>query len=152
VRALTDPRDRAEILGRLNMLLPDSPRTWGRMSPHQMVCHLIDSTLVALGELTVSRVDTPINRTLVKWIALRVPLAWPPEIQTRPEIDQVLGRGTRPGEFSTDVARLTELTLRFSGERDFVGRVHPIFGEMSAKEWLRWGYLHLDHHLRQFGV
>jgi hypothetical protein len=28
---------------------------------------------------------------------------------------------------------------------------HPIFGPMSEAAWLRWGYLHADHHLRQFG-
>jgi hypothetical protein len=28
---------------------------------------------------------------------------------------------------------------------------HPLFGPMSRAAWLRWGYLHLDHHLRQFG-
>jgi len=29
---------------------------------------------------------------------------------------------------------------------------HPIFGRMSLWEWQRWGYLHTDHHLRQFGL
>ena len=29
---------------------------------------------------------------------------------------------------------------------------HPFFGAMSSSAWLRWGYLHMDHHLRQFGV
>jgi hypothetical protein len=28
---------------------------------------------------------------------------------------------------------------------------HPFFGPMSREDWLRWGYLHADHHLRQFG-
>jgi hypothetical protein len=28
---------------------------------------------------------------------------------------------------------------------------HPMFGGMTAKDWMRWGYLHADHHLRQFG-
>ena len=28
---------------------------------------------------------------------------------------------------------------------------HPMFGPMSAADWMRWGYLHADHHLRQFG-
>jgi hypothetical protein len=32
------------------------------------------------------------------------------------------------------------------------GRVHPIFGRMSEAAWLRWGWLHADHHLRQFGA
>lgn len=30
--------------------------------------------------------------------------------------------------------------------------VHPGFGRMSQSDWLRWGYRHVDHHLRQFGV
>jgi len=29
---------------------------------------------------------------------------------------------------------------------------HPILGGMSDAAWLRWGYLHMDHHLRQFGA
>jgi hypothetical protein len=29
------------------------------------------------------------------------------------------------------------------------GRARPIFGRMSDAEWLRWGYLHTDHHRRQ---
>ena len=28
---------------------------------------------------------------------------------------------------------------------------HAFFGEMSERDWMRWGYLHTDHHLRQFG-
>ena len=31
-------------------------------------------------------------------------------------------------------------------------RPHPVFGPMTRGAWLRWGYLHTDHHLRQFGV
>jgi hypothetical protein len=30
--------------------------------------------------------------------------------------------------------------------------VHPIFGKLSQGDWLTWGYRHVDHHLRQFGV
>ena len=35
--------------------------------------------------------------------------------------------------------------------RKLRGSVHPIFGRMSERTWLRWAYLHTDHHLRQFG-
>jgi Protein of unknown function (DUF1569) len=30
--------------------------------------------------------------------------------------------------------------------------LHPLFGRMSASSWMRWAYLHADHHLRQFGL
>ncbi len=28
---------------------------------------------------------------------------------------------------------------------------YSLFGQMSYVDWMRWGYLHTDHHLRQFG-
>jgi len=151
-RTLNQDQDKAELLRRLGLLRPDSPRRWGRMTAPQMVCHLIDSHKVALGELTVSPDMTLFTRTVMKWIALKAPLPWPPGIGTRPEIDQVLGGGTKPADFTADVAEIARLTERLAAERDFTGRTHPIFGAMSAADWLRWGYLHMDHHLRQFGV
>jgi hypothetical protein len=32
------------------------------------------------------------------------------------------------------------------------GLLHPVFGQMSESAWLRWAYVHTDHHLRQFGL
>ena len=122
------------------------------MTPHQMVCHLSDSFKAAMGEKYVSPSGNIIHRTLVKWIALRAPLRWGKDFKTRPEMDQEAG-GTPPVEFVTDVDELRRIMDRFTGaERGFEWAPHPIFGEMSEEEWQRWGYLHVDHHLRQFGL
>jgi hypothetical protein len=59
--------------------------------------------------------------------------------------------GTAPAEFLEDRQKLTELIGRFTNDR-FQWSEHPIFGAMSEKDWMRWGYLHCDHHLRQFGA
>jgi hypothetical protein len=120
------------------------------MSPQQMVCHLIDSLRMATGEKPVSDDTTVLRRTLIKWIVLYAPVRWPPGILTRPEIDQELG-GTRPVNFGAEVAELDALIGRVTLNPDFVP-VHPILGSMSRANWLRWAYLHIDHHLRQFGV
>jgi len=94
-----------------------------------------------------------LQRTIVKWIALYVPLRWPGgRILTRPEIDQE-GGGTKPGDFAADVAELAVLTELFTTTTTrFDWEPHPIFGPLSDAAWLRWGYLHVDHHLRQFGA
>jgi hypothetical protein len=69
-----------------------------------------------------------------------------------PEVDQEIG-GTPPAEFEGDVNELIAIVERFShSERDFVWHPHPFFGAMKDAHWLRWGYLHMDHHLRQFGM
>jgi hypothetical protein len=152
MKSLARPSDKAEILGRLRHVRPESVRRWGRMSAHEMVCHLTDSFRVAIGEKPVSQATGRLQRTIVKWVALYVPLRWPAGIRTRPELDQRLG-GTRPADFAADVAQLEALVERITAEpRGFDWQSHPLFGSMSDAEWLHWGYLHMDHHLRQFGA
>ena len=121
------------------------------MSAHQMVCHLVDSFRMATGEKAVSDDSNVFRRTMLKWIVLYLPLRWPPGILTRPELDQELG-GTRPVHFDTDVAMLTSIMAVTAAKRNVAWPVHPIFGRMSETDWLRWAYLHMDHHLRQFGA
>lgn len=153
LKTLANERDTAEILRRVRALRPDSARRWGRMSVHQMVCHLCDGYRLVIGERTSQPVAVPVPRAVMKCIALYVPLRWPPGIRTMPEFDQEIG-GTRPAHFDTDVAELTRLIEHIgSAPRGrFGGTIHPIFGAMSESAWLRWAYLHADHHLRQFGV
>jgi hypothetical protein len=143
-------RDKQEVLRRLAALRPDSPRRWGKMTCHQMVVHLSDSFLCPMGEKAASQVKPPIPRSVMKWGALYFPMRWPQGVPTVPEMEQGVG-GTLPNEFSSDREKLVGLIGRFL-KKDFEWADHPIFGVMNEKEWMRWGYLHCDHHLRQFGA
>jgi Protein of unknown function (DUF1569) len=153
MRTLARERDKAEVLRRLRALRQDSVGRWGRMSAHQMVCHLSDGHRLLTGERTTQLAATPLPRLMMKWIALYAPIRWPPGIPTTPELDQGVG-GTRPGDFDADVAELEKLLKEVAADRRgrFARYLHPIFGRMSESAWLRWAYLHADHHLRQFGV
>lgn len=152
MKTLARPRDKAEILHRLRELRPESVRRWGRMSAHQMVCHLSDALRMGAGHKRVSDATSPLHRAIVKWVVLYLPLRWPTGILTRPEIDQEC-EGTKPVDFGADVAQLEALLdLVTAPTRSFDWQRHPIFGRMSDATWLRWGYLHMDHHLRQFGA
>ena len=152
MRTLARQRDRTEIIRRLRALDPQSVARWGRMSPHQMVCHLADSFRMAMGQKSVSHDTSLLKQTILKWVVLYAPLRWPAGILTRPEIDQTLG-GTKPVAFASDLGRLEELMELATGPtRRLDGRWHPLFGRMSDAAWLRWAYLHMDHHLRQFGA
>ena len=152
MKTLANANDTAALLERLQTIRPDSTRRWGRMSAHEMVCHLSDAFRMAVGGKTVSPATSPVQRTVVKWIALYAPLRWPAGILTRPEIEQGVG-GTCPGDFAADIADLERLIAAFIRTgHEIAWPPHPIFGPLSAKAWLRWGYLHVDHHLRQFGA
>ena len=143
---------REEIVRRVQRVRPDSVRRWGTMTPHEMICHLSDACRVALDQKRVSTATSAMTRTLMKWTALYLPVRWPRGIQTRPEIDQ-RGQGTPPADFAADVAQLQALLERIASHAsDREWPDHPIFGKMSHAAWMRWAYLHADHHLRQFGV
>jgi len=103
MKNLADLSVRQSIVARIDRVRPESIALWGRMSAHQMVCHLSDSFLVVTGQKPVSHSTSLLQRTIVKWMALYLPLPWPAAIPTRPEIDQELG-GTRPVDFAQDVA------------------------------------------------
>ena len=119
-----------------------------------MICHLNDSYLVAMGRRQASRAERPYG-PVMKWLALNMPLKWPRGVPTRPEVDQEKS-GTAPAEFGVDVQMVLALTEEFAGlprsflPRSFTFASHPIFGNMTEAEWMRWAYLHDDHHLRQF--
>lgn len=152
MKTLSDSTCKREILGRIRQVSAGSPRRWGRMNAAQMICHLNDSFLCVMGEKPVSIDPNFRARKFVKWVGLEAPFRWPRGVRTRPEVDQFV-RGTPPGEFEDDRDRLLSLIERFTTQpRDFEVAPHPIFLEMNEREWMRWGYLHTDHHLRQFGV
>ena len=152
MKTLARQSDKAELVDRLRDLRPDSIRRWGRMSVHQMVCHLCDGFRMGTGQKPVRRVAGPLKAAMIKWVALYVPTRWPPGIRTTAEIDQER-LGTTPTDFAADVAQLEALLdLVTTQPRTFEWQAHPLFGRMSEAAWLRWGYLHVDHHLRQFGA
>jgi hypothetical protein len=131
--SLSNSTIKQQIVERLRKIPPDSPRQWGRMTVNQMLCHLCDSFRVTMG--------------MKPWKTTRISVTPLP----RPEVDVERG-GTPPSAFDQDKANLFALLDRFTRQpRDFEWQPHPIFGSMSDADWMRWGYLHMDHHLRQFG-
>jgi hypothetical protein len=150
MKTLNNLSDRQTITLRLAELSPADKARWGSMSVHQMVCHLVDSYKVPLGEKTASPATGFIQRTVLKWGALKVPIQWRPGFPTRPEMEQGKG-GTAPVDFRQDLASLLSTLSRFCDDLPNPCLPHPIFGKMAVDDWMRWGYLHADHHLRQFG-
>jgi len=150
MKTLAELKDRNEIFERLSSVRPDSVRKWGRMSVNQMLCHLRDSYQAGMGEKAVSCAPSLLPRGVVKWLALYAPLRWPKGVPTRPEMDATKG-GTLPVEFERDRADLIAVIRQFCDTKRATWGTHPMFGRISVADWQRWGYLHADHHLRQFG-
>jgi hypothetical protein len=138
----------SEIRERLRSVRVDDHPLWGKMTAKRMVRHLICSNEVALGERTVDPMEWPLP-VVVKWIALRSGLRWRKNIQTVPELKKAIAEHSE--------AEFQVLLPAVIGSVEAVARgpqyapSHPMFGPMTPEDWMRWGYLHADHHLRQFG-
>jgi hypothetical protein len=150
MRTLLAENDRQSIAKRIQSLTPNDKHRWGKMQVGEMICHLTDSFRLALDDTKVSMATGPLRRSVVKWVALKSPTKWPQGVPTRPELEQGKG-GTPPTEFELDRARLLESIDQFCATPPTPACPHPIFGVMTHHEWMRWGWLHTDHHLRQFG-
>jgi hypothetical protein len=149
-KTLAKTADCEEIARRIAALTPDAPRVWGAMSIGGMLCHVNDSYLAVMGERPLSMSKLSIPPGMAKFLALRSPLRWPRNVMTGESVRQGAG-GTPPVEFVQDRARLLKTVERFWGCTQLM-MVHPMFGSMNSGDWLRWGYLHADHHLRQFSA
>jgi hypothetical protein len=125
----------------------DHPR-WGKMTAKKMVRHLGCAYEVALGE----RVAAPVEGfppVLAKWVALRLPLRWPKNLSTTHELKRAVAENSDcPFDVLVKVA-IGKAQAVATGTH--FAPTHPMFGPMTAEDWMRWGYLHADHHLRQFG-
>lgn len=149
MQTLLSAADRASITSRIQSLIPTDTHRWGKMQVGGMICHLTDSFRLAMDDTEVSLAAGPLRRKIVKWIALKSPTKWPRGIRTRPEMEQGKG-GTPPSDFETDRTRLLETIDLFCANPPSAACPHPMFGVLNREEWMRWGWLHADHHLRQF--
>jgi uncharacterized protein DUF1569 len=152
MKSLAHRENKQELLSRLGNVRASSRRRWGKMSAPQMICHLSDAFRLYMGLIPVVPLGFPFPSKLLRFGALWVPMPWPRAFPTVPEADQEKS-GTPPEDFERDVAEVMRLLHRFTSvPRDFEWPAHPHLGRMSDAEWMRLGYLHTNHHLRQFGA
>jgi hypothetical protein len=137
-----------ETKARFRSLREEDLARWGRMTASQMVRHLIYSYETVFGIRAVAPLTAKPSRIL-RWAALRSGIPWPKNRQTAPELVRAVEEHCEAtfGELVRDVIENTEL---FASGKPLSER-HPLFGPMTTRDWMRWGYLHADHHLRQFG-
>jgi hypothetical protein len=148
VGSILNDIDRTAICQRIGSVTSASVPRWGRMDAKAMLAHLMQSALMALGELPVASKSKRVFQVFpIKHLILHV-VPFPKGAPTAPEL-------LVPDAASVDAIRseLVSLVERIGvGPREGEGPVHPLFGRLSFREWGVATYKHTDHHLRQFGV
>ena len=148
MKTISDPAVASVLAARLERLSPEQNREWGTISPHRMLAHLADAADGVMQRRPFPRASRAPSR-LLKYAALYLPRPWPHGIQA----------GARPADvildaaaFATERTRALAVMSELAAPDAQLAPEHPLFGSMTRGDWLRWAFLHTDHHLRQFGL
>lgn len=141
-----DSARRDELARRLDGLTPDTRPRWGRMDASRMVNHLLEAYRLPSGALRIRRRPVPL-RSLVRWLMLYV-LPFP---KGAPTARELLIRPAAGFDVDRDALRAAILASTEPAP-DAPRGDHPLFGDMSRRDWGVLMYKHTDHHLRQFGL
>jgi hypothetical protein len=146
---LFDEQESSNIISRINQLSPQSKANWGKMNVAQMLAHCQAPLQVAMGETTLKR---NLFGLLFGKMAKKTVVGDKPYKKGLPTAPSFVIKDER--NFDAEKEKLIQLVAKFSsgGQACLIKDPHPFFGSMTAHEWDKSQWKHLDHHLQQFGV
>ncbi len=136
-------------LARIEKLTPDTKALWGKMTVAQMMAHFNEALLLCVSSEKGKR--TLLSMTIGPF-AKKMITSEKPFQHNLPTAKNLLITGQRI--FLAEQHLLKELLTKLSenGAAMAEGKMHPLFGALSADEWSALTIKHLDHHLNQFGA
>lgn len=145
---LLDNNCSLEIINRVKKLNEVSTGKWGNLSLNGMLCHCKIVNLAILEGKAADKTPS-LKQRLIKTMILYVIQRIPKGIKTSREYLQEEQKDT---QFETERNNVINTISRIAGCKDSLASAHPFFGKLDTEEWGRFAWLHMDHHLRQFGV
>lgn len=152
MKNILNKKDNDLVVARINSLSEKNDALWGKMNVNEMICHCADQIRMALGKIEIAfQGNFFMTKVLKNLILLGIP-APKGKVKTYKELDPLIG-GTKPVGFDSDRKILIDKIKCFDKDYTPDAKIlHPSFGPFSKSQWGRLIYVHLDHHLRQFGV
>jgi len=149
MKGLFDKSTADEVKERLAKLTPETAGLWGKMSPAQMLAHCSAAMEVSVGDKVLRQI------LLGKLFGKRVKaglLSGKPMGKNLPTDKTYVVKDDR--DLEVERHRLVGFIDRFQagGPDGCTKHPHSFFGKMTPEEWSELNYVHLDHHLRQFGL
>lgn len=149
MKSIYNPNDNQAFIERINKLTEDSKPLWGKMTVTEMLAHCQCPMDVAFGKLELKA--NFLIRILGKLLKNKI-INSTEFKKNSPTAKEFIVKGNL--DFYTEKEGLIERINIFSLEKEnaIKNKVHPFFGKMSIEEWSKLQTMHLDHHLKQFGV
>jgi len=136
---------------RLTKIEDSAQRQWGTMPPEKLLRHLTFMFELSLNERQAKGVFIPMPRFLVWLLFFEWFTDWPKgKIQAPPQFFPD-PEGDVAAERVACIAGLHRFIERLQSEPDQRG-FSPLLGNITLHKWARVHGVHMDHHLRQYGV
>jgi hypothetical protein len=135
----------------ISKLTPDTERTFGTLTAHGLLTHLIFAIQMSMGEVDVPDQSKPFVRFFMRKFAFEWVTTWPGgKIKGPTELTP-----TPEKTFDADKQRLLDYIDTFLAaleQRPDDRTIHPMLGSTTIRYWSRIHGLHMNHHFRQFGI
>ena len=149
MKSIYNPNDNKEVIERINKLTSESKAEWGKMNAAQMLSHCHGPIDVAFGDLNLKA--NFFMQLLGKIFKNKIlnSAQFKKDSPTAPAFIR-----NEVCDFEQSKLGLIKRINKFSelGEKAIKTTKHPFFGEMTLNEWDRLHVMHLEHHLKQFGI
>jgi hypothetical protein len=150
VKSLFNKNDNEEMINRINSLTNTSQAQWGKMNVSQMLAHCQVPLKVSFGEMKLKRgIPGILFGSMIRKKLTRDETPFDKSLPTDKGFIVIDQR-----EFEKEKNNLITTVKRFQelGPAGLSQEPHPFFGKMTASDWDKIQWKHLDHHLRQFGA
>ncbi len=141
--------DNDEVICRIKQLTPSAVPAWGKMTVSQMMAHCQVAFKVTYDEVVLKR---GLMGILFGQMAKKKLTSGEPFPRNMPTFTEAKIKDVRDFEVEKELLINYVSRMAAAGFAGVTQRPHPFFGKLSKNEWNTLHYLHLDHHLRQFGV
>jgi len=141
-----------EAAARLEALPADAQPKWGSLTRDGVIAHLAGSFGYSMGQVAALPPQSgPPMRKLVSWLLINGIIPFPKGVKFKGNDGQQIPALSSEG----GIVHLREIMEEFialvdRGDQPPCG--HPVFGEYTGEEWLKFHRAHLNHHLKQFGA
>ena len=136
------------LIKRVQKLSATTICTWGNMTSSAMLYHC-NITNKAILRAPASVKKLTLKQRILKFLIFYIKKEIPRGIKGNPTFfpteNELLNFEDQRDEWIDTIAKFPLVTDPLEG-------AHPVFGRLDTREWGRFVWLHMDHHLRQFGV
>lgn len=147
-RSVFNSIDTELLIKRVQSLDVNSKPLWGKMNVCEMLLHCnLANTQILDGELGPG--SSSIKQRIIKMLCLHILRKFPRNVKGAESIDT---HGTiHIDEVEIQRDRFIAILRQYPFLKKPIQLHHPAFGKLSHQDWGLATWMHIDHHLRQFG-